>query len=298
MEYLYINGKFKSTDLDNISTMVQAFNYGTAAFEGMKAFYNPDRRRLSLFRPDEHYQRLLKSVAMLDLELKMSYEEFVNVIATLCHKNKVRADTYVRPIVYRAEKGVGLTRPSAAGISIFTQPSAHSAGNKYRCCVVSQRRPVDGSFSVKLTGNYLLSYLAHREAVKRGYDIGILLSSRGFLSEASVMNLFLVVNGVVHTPSLECGALAGITRKSIMQLAIEQLGLRVREGRYRPAKLTQADEAFLTGTGSGVNFIVQVEERKLRQIRESNVSHQLAGLYRDVAMGTDTSHANWLVTIS
>ncbi len=297
MQYLYINGKYRSTALDNISTMVQAFNYGTAAFEGMKAFYNPATRKSYVFRPDQHFQRLTKSAEMIDIELKLTLDQFVGAIATLIRKNKIADDTYIRPIVYRDFKGVGLSKPSGYGVSIFTQPSPHSSGNRLRACFVSQRRPVDGTFSVKLTGNYLLSYFAYREANRKGYDVGILQSSDGYLSEATVMNLFLVRKGQLLTPSTDCGALSGITRLSVMQVAKGHLGLRVSEGKYRKESLLDADEAFLTGTGSGVNFIAQIEKKKLGGSGKNGVSAQVAATYEDLVRGRLSEYSDWLVPL-
>jgi len=297
MQYLYSNGKYQSTDRDNVSTMTQAFNYGTAAFEGMKAFYLEDRRNWFLFRPDQHYQRLLRSAAMLDIELEMSLDEFVGTIATLIKKNNIRTDVYIRPIVYRSQKGVGLNKPSGYGVSIFIQSTPHSSSNRFKCCFVSQRRPVDGTFSGKLTGNYLLSYFSSKEALERGYQVGILLSSEGYVSEASVMNLFFASDGKLFTPSLECGALDGITRKSVIQIAREELGLDVREGKYRQRRLLDADEILFTGTGSGINYVHQLEKRKFNAQSKEQMAIAVARVFEDVTHGRVGGYSDWLVPV-
>lgn len=294
MKYLYTDGRFLSTDKDNVSTMVQAFNYGTAAFEGMKAFFSKERKEWSLFRPDEHYQRLKRSTAMLDIDFEMSLDEFVNVIATLIKRNNDRSDVYIRPIVFRSRKGVGLVKPSEYGVSIFTQPIPHGSANEYRCCFVSQRRPIDGTYSVKITGNYVLSFFSQREATNKGCDVGILLSTSGYVSEASVMNLFFVENGKLHTPSLACGPLAGITRKSVMQLAGAELGIKVIEGKYRPARLIEADEVFFCGTGSGINYARQLEKRKFNLSNVNSIAKRISGLLAAVTRSEVSRYSDWL----
>ncbi|TFH65966.1 MAG: hypothetical protein E4G91_00540 [Candidatus Zixiibacteriota bacterium] len=294
MKYLYTDGRYQSIDKNNVSTMVQAFNYGTAAFEGMKAFYSKERGKWFLFRPDEHYRRLKQSTAMLDINFEMSLDEFISVIATLIRKNNDQNDVYIRPIVFRSQKGVGLVKPSAYGVSIFTQPIPHSSANEYRCCLVSQRRPTDGTYGVKLTGNYVLSFFSQREATNKGYDIGILLSTNGYVSEASVMNLFFVDGGKLFTPSLACGPLAGITRKSVIQLATAELGIRVIEGKYRPARLLEADEVFFCGTGSGINYARQIEKRRFNLTNVNSIARKISELLAAVTQGRVNRYSDWL----
>lgn len=276
---------------------MQAFNYGTAAFEGMKAYYHKDKRKWFIFRPDLYYERLLKSCSMIDIDPRLSHDQFVDVISTLVKKNNLQSDVYIRPLVYRSETGVGLTRPSEAGVSIFVQGMPHVSGNQFRCCFVPQRRPVDGSYSGKLTGNYLLSYLSHKTAKQRGYDVGILNSTQGYLSEASIMNLFFVRKSRLFTPSLGCGALAGITRRSVIQLAREVLGVRVHEGKYRRKLLLEAEEVFFTGTGSGINFVKQVENKKFSLKDNERMAVRLDNVLADVCYGRESKYAHWLVEV-
>jgi len=294
MKYLYIDGHFQSTDKSNVSTMVQAFNYGTAAFEGMKAFYSKERGKWFLFRPEEYYRRLQQSTSMLGINFEMSLDEFVKIIATLVKKNNDRTDVYIRPLVFRNQKGVGLVKPSGYGVSIFTQPIPYSSANEYRCCFVSQRRPTDGTYSVKLTGNYVLSFFSQKEATFKGCDIGILLSTNGYISEASVMNLFFVENGKLFTPSMACGPLGGITRKSVIQLAKTELGIKVTEGKYRPARLLEADEVFFCGTGSGINYARQIEKRRFNTTNANSIARKISGLLADVTQGKLSRYSDWL----
>lgn len=297
MRYIYTDGKFHSAERNNASTMMQAFNYGTSAFEGMKAFWHAEEKNWFIFRPDQHHARICKSAAYLDIDFKMNQAEFVDVLRQLIRKNKIEQDVYIRPLVYRNAMGVGIGRSSGYGVSIFVDKMPLHSGKEYSCCFVPQRRPVDGSYNVKLAGNYLLSFLAIKAAKARGFEMGILLSSDGYLSEAAVMNMFFVRNGKLFTPSLDCGPLAGITRKTIMQLAREELGLKVSEGKYRKQQLLDAEEVFFTGTGSALNFARQVETKKFNLKRKARLASELAQLYHNLTAGKLPQYSEWLVPV-
>ena len=297
MKFMYTNGKYHSPEQNNMSTMMQAANYGTAAFEGMKAYYLEDKKNWFLYRPEKYYQRLVRSAKMIDLDFKVSQDEFIKIVANLIKKNNVKMDTYIRPLVFRDEKGVGLMRPSGYGMSIFIQSIPFSSANQYRCCFVSQQRPTDGTFAGKLTGNYLLSFFSAIEAKKKGYEVGILSSTAGHVSEASIMNLFFAKDGKLFTPAIECGPLGGITRLSVIQLAKEQLGLKVTEGKFKREQLLKADEIFFTGTGSGVNFVKQLEKRKFDLKRKDQIALEVARVFDEVTRGKIKKYADWLVPV-
>jgi len=297
MKYLFIDGKFKSTQSDNISTMMQAFNYGTAAFEGMRAIYHKNNDRMYLFRPDQHYQRLMKSTAQLDIDFKTSQSEFVSIISKLITKNKIKSDVYIRPLVYRNAPGVGLTKPSGYGFSIFLQELPHKTDKLLKCCFVSQRRPIDGTYSAKLTGNYVLSFFSNKEAAAKGFNEGILLSTNGYISEASVRNIFFVKNGKLFTPSPSCGALDGITRRTVIKIAREQLGIKIFEGKYRKQRLIEADEIFCTGTGSGICSVEQLEKKRFNLKKKSLLAPQIRDLYNKTTHGKIQLYSDWLVPV-
>ena len=297
MKFMYTNGKYHSPEQNNMSTMMQAANYGTAAFEGMKAYYLEDKKNWFLYRPEKYYQRLVRSAKMIDLDFRVSQDEFIKIVANLIKKNNVKMDTYIRPLVFRDEKGVGLMRPSGYGMSIFIQSIPFSSANQYRCCFVSQQRPTDGTFAGKLTGNYLLSFFSAIEAKKKGYEVGILSSTAGHVSEASIMNLFFAKDGKLFTPAIECGPLGGITRLSVIQLAKEQLGLKVTEGKFKREQLLKADEIFFTGTGSGVNFVKQLEKRKFDLKRKDQIALEVARVFDEVTRGKIKKYADWLVPV-
>ncbi len=297
MKYLYLNGKYESVESEFSFPMLQSFNYGTAAFEGMKAYYRKNEGSWYLFRPDQHYNRLKRAAGLIDIRLDFNRSEFIKIISRLIRKNNVKSDIYIRPIVFRNNKGVGLTRPSGYGFSIYLQSTPPKKSRKFSCCLVSQRRPTDGTFNVKLVGNYLLSYFAQKEAAAKKFDLGILLSTDGYVSEASLMNLFFIKDSRVFTPSIDCGPLDGITRKSVIRIIRRQLGLRVYEGKYRRSRLENADEIFLTGTGSGINLISRLGKRKFNLKKRGLIAEQVWSIYNDIIYGKSKLYKSWLVEI-
>jgi branched-chain amino acid aminotransferase len=294
---MYTDGIFHDARWHNASTRMQAFNYGTAAFEGLKACYDRKTRRWFLFRPDQYYARLKRSAAAIGIDLAESFERFVAIVATLIRRNNIRSDVYIRPLVYRNERGVGLTRPSGYGFSIFIQSMPPAPAHPLSSCIVPQRRPADGSSSFKLAGNYVMSFLAHGAAIQKGFNIGIMRSATGFVSEASAMNLFFVRDGRLFTPSLACGPLNGITRKSIIELANCELGITVNEGRYHTDRLLLADELFLTGTGSGISPVQQFERRKYKLNSPNLLAPKLSAVYDDATHGRLSKLTDWLVMV-
>jgi branched-chain amino acid aminotransferase len=150
---------------------------------------------------------------------------------------------------------------------------------------------------VKIAGNYVLSFFAEKEAITKRCDTGVLLSTEGFVSEAARMNLFFVKDGNVHTPSDACGALDGITRKSVIHILQSQLGFKVREGKYRYIRFADADEIFFTGTGSGVNLVSRLDGKALSINRRSSVALKAWSQYDDIVSGRTAAYQDWLVGV-
>ena len=121
MKYLYHDGKIRSADLSTVSVKSHAFNYGTAAFEGMRAFYDSKQKTWQLFRPERHYQRLKRGAEILNIDFSHSCDDFLRIISRLIKKNNYRGDLYIRPIVFHNALGVGLMRIAASSMTVFLQ---------------------------------------------------------------------------------------------------------------------------------------------------------------------------------
>lgn len=295
MPVIYFDGAFQRAERKTLGIQSHAFNYGTATFEGMRALWDEKAKSWYLFRPDRHFARLQRGAAFLGMEFTITYDEFVGILGTLVRRNAFASDVYLRPLVFFSTEGVGLMKTGRAALAVYAEAKPLQQVTPGNACLVPQRRPSDGSFAAKITGNYVLSYSAQLTARKLKAAVGILLSDEGFVSEASAMNLFWIKNGELYTSSLDCGALAGVTRETIMQLSREQLGLKVREGKYRPAVLEKADEIFICGTGSGITPLTHFEKRKLAGTKTTSLTNTLWKLYLGTLRARPVPYSDWFV---
>ncbi|MBD3256834.1 hypothetical protein GF377_00275 [candidate division GN15 bacterium] len=296
MKYYYLDGRLVPSGRAVVRPMTHALNYGTAAMEGMRALWDKKDKTWYLFRPERHLARLQRGTAMLDIDWDMTCERFVSSLERLIVKNDQREDLYLRPLVYHASETVGLTRTGKHQFVVYAQPMPLKKGPTRSAGMVGQRRPVDGSYAVKIAGNYVLSYLAQAEARQQGHDVGVMLSTEGYLSEAAVMNLFWVKGGALFTPSLNCGPLPGITRDCVIRIARDRLGVEVREGKYRAAVLNSADEIFLCGTGTAIARINRFERRKLRS-RKNSLADWIWSEYRRILRNRPGEYADWFYAV-
>lgn len=293
MGYIYHDGAFVRDDKSTLRISSHPINYGTAAFEGMRALWKPDEKTWYFFRADRHYERLLRGAEYLGIDFKLSYDEFLKILSTLLKKNNLQSDVYLRPMIYYPTEGVGMMRASGVVFSVYCEPKPLFQLKPMSACLVPQRRPTDGSFATKLTGNYVLSFAAQLAAQQKKCKIGILCSDSGYVSEASAMNLFWVAKGTLFTSSLECGALEGVTRDTIIRLAGDGLEMNVKQGKYRPAVLVKADEMFICGTGSGVSPISRFEKRALKSGEKKSITNQLWHLYEQTLRARPEQYADW-----
>jgi branched-chain amino acid aminotransferase len=251
-----------------------------------------------VFRLKDHIDRLFDSAHLFLMDLPFSAEEIVEAC-----KDTVRASglesCYVRPIAYLGYGEIGLNPlPCPVNVSIAVWPWGSYLGEEslnagVRMMVSSWRRmdPNVNPVAAKGTGIYINSSLAKIEAIKSGYDEAILLNSQGFVSECTGENIFIVKDGVLVTPTLASGALAGLTRDSVMTIA-RDLGYEVREEQLLRHDLYLADEAFLTGTAAELVPIRSVDDREIGPAGE--LTRKLQETYFAVVRGEVERYRDWL----
>ncbi|MCF8885224.1 MAG: branched-chain-amino-acid transaminase [Nitrososphaerota archaeon] len=260
---VYLNGDFVPASKACVSVFDHGLLYGDGVFEGIRVYKGV------VFKLREHIDRLYESAKMIMLEIPMNKEEMINAILETLRRNNLR-DAYIRLVVTRGVGDLGLdprkcTKPT---IFIITQPMEPLLGKDVkekgvRLIVSSVRRDrVDATTHQAKTLNYLNSILAKIEAINAGVDDAILLDDRGFVSEASAANIFMVKNNVISTPPQTAGILPGITRATVIELAVK-LGYRVNERDITPYELITADEVFLTGTAAEIVPVAEINKRKI-----------------------------------
>ena len=254
---LYLDGKFvkasdASTDLYN-----QTLHYGYGVFEGIRAYKTENGT--SIFKAKEHYERLKNSAELINIPFNYDVDELVQVTYDLLEKNNL-SDAYVRPLVF-CDPNMSLTQPNNVSLMICTwQWGAYLGDQQLRLSVASYCRPHPRSVKIeaKVCGHYVNSILATTEAKRNGFDEALVLDSDGFLAEGPGANFFFEEDGVLYTPQLG-NILPGITRATILELA-ENLGIKVKQGLFRPEELHTADSAFYCGTAAEVIGIESVNE--------------------------------------
>jgi len=298
---IWMDGEYVDWDEARVHILTPSLHYGWGVFEGIRA-YETAGGGSAVFRLTEHMQRLFRSAKIYHMEPPVSLEGAVKVTKDLVAMNGIPT-CYIRPIVYLGYGEIGLNPlTSPVRMAIASWPwGAYLGEDSFETGVrvkISSWRRLDPNIippAAKATGQYLNSSLAKAEAVKAGYDEGILLNPNGYVTDGSGENVFLVRDGVLCTPSLAAGCLAGITRASILQIA-EDEGIRVREGDLVRTDLYLADEAFFTGTAAEVVPIREVDDRVLGD--PGPITRRLQEVFTAAIRGRDERYRDWLEPVT
>jgi len=298
LPYAWFQGKCVPFEEAKISIATHALHYGTGAFGGMRAIPDPDTSNtMLLFRADRHARRLSQSARLLLTEL--SEELILAALTAVLQANKPQQPIYLRPFVYTSDLGIApRLHEIETDFLIYGLPLGdYLSPEGVSCRISSWTRQEDRSLPLrgKISGAYITSSLAKTEAVKSGFDEALLLNSRGKVSEASGMNLFLVRDGALITPGVDQDILEGITRASVIELATA-MGLRVIERPVDKTELFIADEVFLTGTAAKITPIRQIESTTLNTHRP--VMDALKSRLVAITEGRDAEFDHWVTRVS
>lgn len=302
--FVYLRGAFVPNGAATLNVRTHGFLYGTAVFEGVKAYWTPERETMFIFRALDHYRRLHQSCRILRLKPTLSVNQMVALTAEIIERNGCTEDTYLRPIVYKADERVGplLDVPGTVDdFCLFTTPmSAYMDTQKgLHLCVSSWRRIDDNMIPAraKVNGAYVNTALAKTDAALSGYDDAIVLTEDGHVAEGSAMNLFLVRDGKLITPSVSSNILEGITRATIMELAQKELGLTIESRQVDRTELYIADEIFVCGTAVEVSPVTRVDHRNIGNGTVGPITKQLYDLYDQVIHGRHPDYTHWLTPV-
>ncbi|MCS6956906.1 MAG: branched-chain-amino-acid transaminase [Aquificaceae bacterium] len=302
MEYAFFEGSFVPIEEAKINIKTNSFHYGTAVFEGLRAYWNEEHKQLYLLFAKEHYQRLLKNCKAIFMELPYTVDELVNITVELLRRNGIREDVYIRPIVYF--KDLKLTPKLidyTPEIAIYTYNFGRylDTSKGIRVKVSSWRRNDDNSIPSrwKVAGAYVNSALAKTEALMSGYDEAIMLNQHGFVSEGSGENIFLVREGKAITPSYSEHILEGITRNAVKKLLRNELVVEVEERPVARSELYVADEIFMTGTAAEITPIIEVDNRKVGNGQIGPITRELQDIYFRAVRGMIDRYMVWLTPV-
>jgi len=302
MEYIFFEGEFVPEEKAKISVKTNSFHYGTAVFEGIRAYWNEGEKQLYILFAREHYERLIANSKALFMEIKYSVEDLVDITKNLLRKCEIREDVYIRPIVYF--KDLALT-PKLLGytpeVAIYTYKFGRylDTSKGIRVKISSWRRNDDNSIPSrwKVAGAYVNSALAKTEALMSGYDEAIMLNKEGFVAEGSGENIFIVKNGKVITPGPADHILEGITRTAVKNLIKNELMIDVEERSIMRSELYSADEVFLTGTAAEITPVVEIDNRKIGKGEIGDMTRELQRIYFNAVRGNMEKYKHWLTPV-
>ncbi len=284
---IYIDGKFFSEEEAKISVFDHGLLYGDGIFEGIR-FYNG-----RVFRLQEHIDRLNDSAKALCLKIPLSREVLAEAILETIRQNELR-DGYVRLIVTRGEGNLGLSpdrckSPTviiiAGSIALYPK-SMYRDGLEVVTCSTRRIAPAALSPTVKSL-NYLNNVLAKIEANHAGAAEGIMLNEQGFVAECTGDNIFALKRGILSTPPISAGALRGITREVVYEIA-EEFGIRLIESQMTTYDLYTADEAFLSGTAAEIIAMVRLDSRVIGDGRTGPVTLRFIERFHELTQTSGT----------
>ena len=300
-----MDGKLIPWGEATVHVMTHALHYGLGVFEGIRAYQTKDGR-LAVFRLREHMQRFADSAHVLLLKLPYSIDQLCEACLDLLRAQADRfpQGAYLRPIAFMGDGAMGLGAVNATRVAITAWDWGAYLGEKglkdgIRAKVSSYTRMHVNVNMVraKVTGQYVNSILAKREAVLAGYDEAILLDISGFVAEASGENIFCVGrHGTVRTPSLSSPILRGITRDTVIQLLKDQ-GRKVQQVSFTRDALYIAEEVFFTGTAAEVTPVVEVDNRGVGPGKPGAITQAVQELYFRVVRGHEPKYADWLTYV-
>jgi len=300
--FAYFEGMFVPIEEANINIQTNSFHYGTAVFEGIRAYWNEEKKQLFGLLVKEHYERMLVNCKILNLKVNKSAEELTQITVELLRKCQHKEDVYIRPIAYFSDLKIS---PKLIGykteIAIYTVPLGDyldlSRGLKAKTSSWHRINDTMIPARCKVAGAYVNSAFAKTEALLNGYDEAIMLNPDGTVAEGSGENVFIVKRGKLITTPLSSNILEGITRNAVITLAREELGIEVEERPILRSELYVADEVFYTGTAAQVAPVVQIDHVVIGNGEIGKITKALQETYFKVVKGENEKYLNWLTPV-
>ena len=285
-----------------VHVLTHTLHYGMGVFEGVRA-YNSSTMGTSIFRLQEHTDRLFRSAHIMRMKLPFE-KELINEAQKMVVRENNLTEAYLRPMAFYGSEGMGLRADNLkAHIMVaawnwpsYMSPEARDIGIKVRTSSYTRHHVNISMCKAKANGHYINSLLALQEALDCGCEEALLLDAEGYVAEGSGENFFLVRDGIIYTPELT-SCLDGITRNTIFQLAAD-CGYTIKEKRLTRDEVYIADEAFFTGTAAEVLPIRELDGRMIGAGRRGPVTTELQALYFKAVRGELPAHTDWLSPVA
>jgi branched-chain amino acid aminotransferase len=298
----YFEGDYVPMGEAKVSIMTHSFMYGTATFEGIRAYWNSDHHQLYGLFIREHAKRIRESAGILLMDDLPSVDELSGIIVQTARRNHFEEDAYIRPSFYKSTLAIGVKLHNLEHrLSVIAVPFGDYVDTTHgiRLMTSSWRRNADEALPArgKIVGGYVNMAFQKSEAELNGFDEALVLTPGGHASEASAANLFVVRNGVVITPPVSDDILEGVTRGALLQIAADE-GIPTEIRSIDRSELYVADEVFLCGTGVQVSPVVEVDHRKVGAGVVGPIATTVKSRYFDAVRGRLPQYRHWLTPIN
>ena len=300
-KYIWLDGEFVDWDSAQVSVMSHTLHYGTGVFEGIRA--RETKSGTAIFRLQDHEDRLFTSCEAYNLDIPYSKNEIFEAIIEIVRKNNL-SSAYIRPLVFFGDGEMGLL-PNNVPVRVaiaawfwgaYLGDEAGSSG--VNVCISEWQRISPKSFKpfAKGVGGYMNSTLAKIDAVKNGFDDAIMLSDQGTVAEGSGQNIFLIKDNSMYTPPIETGALGGITRKTVIEIA-ESNSIKNTEKDLSVDDLMSADEIFFTGTATEVVGVVSIDKNNIGDGNVGETTKKITEKYQQIVNGEDDNFKSYITLV-
>jgi branched-chain amino acid aminotransferase len=297
----YFEGEYVALRDANVSIMTHAFMYGTAVFEGIRAYWNEDQGVLYGLKLREHMERIRRNAGILLMHDLPPVDELVRIVVETIRRNGFREDTYIRPCYYKSGSAIGVRLHNLPHqLTVLALPFGNyvDTDNGLRMMTSTWRRNADDALPArgKIVGGYVNMAFQKSEAELNGFDEALVLTPDGHASEASAANMFVVRDGVLMTPPVSDDILEGVTRKAILELA-QVFGIPTELRSIDRSEIYVADEMFLCGTGVQLAPVIELDHRPIADAAIGPITKQLHESYYAAVRGRDSRFAHWLTPI-
>lgn len=286
---IWFKGEILNVNDAKINILAPTSQFGLNVFEGIPCYWNAEQKQLYAFRLDDHYDRLMKSANLLQIDCPYSKEELRQAFIDVIRANEYDENLSVRQTLFVDGFGSwGSEGPVEMFVAPIPRGSTRAEYNKkgLNVCVTSWRRISDETLSprIKCGANYINSRVGQREALRNGYDTCIFLNESGKISEGPGSCFFMICDGMLITPQLTDSVLESITRDTIVKIA-QHLGIRVVERTIDRTELYTCDEAFLCGSAMEITPILSVDKYNLGKSDDNKITSKLYKVYREIVCG-------------
>lgn len=298
---IWFKGEIINVNDAKINVLAPTSQFALNVFEGIPCYWNNDQKQLYAFRLDDHYNRLLRSARLIQIDCRYTKNDFKKAFIDVIKANGYDENLSVRQTLF--VDGFG-SWGSDGPVEMFIAPiprgrtSAEYNKKGLHCCVSSWRRISDDDLSprIKCGANYMNSRVGQREALRNGYDTCIFLNKSGYVAEGPGSCFFMVKNDVLITPKLTDSVLESITRDTVIRLA-KDMGIEVEERSIDRTELYSCDEALLCGSAMELTPILSIDKYFVNNGLQGEMARKIHKKYLQVVTGREVIFMNWLTPI-